>query len=269
MKNIHLPSNGQTTQQKPSVSLYCDLQNVYLTQELANLLLAFATSKGCLICKNVYYNSQCKNQASVKDKLKNLAFKWIDVPCPLKDSADNQLIADCIEDVENHTSPDIVILVSGDGDFAKLVSILQKLDKKVIIFAQRGNVKQRLIDLVKDDFHFVDDLPHLVADKAKLHSTSVQLQITYKEASECLIEVIKLALSQGKRTRFSLIDNLMRRSQRFPNYQGVASIRKHDGGTFSCFSKFVAAAVADGKVRIQTVGKLQELFLIEEDRLAS
>lgn len=259
MTNLHLPLDGQTNHQKLKVSIYCDLQNVYLIQDKANLLLDFANSKGRLICQKLYYNSQCKNQASAKDKLKSLGFNCIDVPCPLKNSADNQLIADCLEDVDNHSSPDIVILVSGDGDFAKLVRILQKLGKKVIIFAQPGNVKQRLKELAGDDFYFVDQLPELVVNKTNPQTTSVQSQITYKDAIECLIEAIKTALSEGKRTDFSYIGNLMRRSPHFPNCKKFPFVCKPDGTTILRLSKFVAAAVADGKIKMQN----QELFLIE------
>jgi hypothetical protein len=183
MQDIHLALDGQTNHQKLKVSIYCDLQNVYLIQNLANFLLAFANSKGLLICKKVYYNSQFKNQASAKDKLKNLGFSCVDVPCPLKNSADNQLIADCIEDIDHSLSPDIVILVSGDGDFVKLVRILQKLGKKVIIFAQLGNVKQRLQELAGEDFYFVDKLPELVVGKKKSQTNSIQSQITYRDAN--------------------------------------------------------------------------------------
>jgi hypothetical protein len=264
MSETHLALNGQTSQQKPFVTLYCDLQNVYSIQELANLLLAFAKSKGCLICQKVYYNSQCKNQASARDILASIGFNCLDVPCPLKNSADNQLIADCLEDVDNNLSLNLVILVSGDGDFAKLVRTLQKLGKKVIVFAQRGNVKQRLKELA-DEFHFVDELSQLVADKSQPKTTSAECQITYKDAIECLIEAIKTALSKEKRTDFCQIGKLMRNSSRFPTCKKFPSVCKPDGTTFSSLSKFVTAAVADGKVRMQN----QELFLIEEYKLAA
>lgn len=260
---------GKTNAPKTLVSLYWDYQNVKLNLQQATLLLAFAKTKGRLICNKVYYNSHSKDQASVKNALAGLDFKYFDVPCPLKNSADNQLIADCIEDIDNNLSPHIVIIVSGDGDFAKLVRTLQKLDKKVIIFAQRGNVKQKLIDLVKDDFYFVEQLSQLVVDKTEPHPNSNQFQITYKDAIECLIEAIKTALSQGKHSRFPLINNLMRHSQRYPNYQGFSSICKDDGTMFLSFSKFINAAMADGKVRVQITGKVQELFLIEGDRLVA
>ncbi|HAA28337.1 MAG TPA: NYN domain-containing protein [Cyanobacteria bacterium UBA8553] len=268
MTDIHLAPDGQTSQQKPLVSLYWDFQNVNSMQKQANLLLAFANSKGRLIDNKVYYNSLSKSQASAKNTLSCLGFNCFDVPCPLKNSADNQLIADGIKDVSKNPSPDIVILVSGDGDFADLVYILRTLGKKVIIVAQTGNVKQRLKEIA-DEFHFVDALPKLFVDNTQPQISFIQSQITYRDALNCLIEAIKIALSRGNRAELGLIGNLMRRSQRFPNYQGFASIRKDDGTTFSSFSKFVAAAVADKKVRLQTVGKSQELSLVEEDRLAS
>jgi hypothetical protein len=256
MTDLHLTSNVQASQQKPFVALYCDLQNVYSIQDIANLLLAFANSVGRLICKKVYYNSQCKNQVSAKDALASIGLNCFDVPCPIKNSADNQLIADCIEDVDNNLSPDIVILVSGDGDFAKLVRTLQKLGKKVIIFAQRGNVKSRLKDLA-DEFHFVDELPDLVGEKNQPKIDSILFQFHYNDAIDCLIEAIKIALSEGKPTDFSHIGKQMRRSPRFPSCKKFPSVYKPDGTILSRLSKFVAAAVADGKVRMQN----QELFL--------
>lgn len=50
-------SNRQTSQQQLKVGIYWDFQNVYLSQEQARLLLAFAITKGSLISRRVYYNS--------------------------------------------------------------------------------------------------------------------------------------------------------------------------------------------------------------------
>ena len=246
----------QTSLQKPSISIYCDFQNVYSIQKLVSFLLAFAKSKGRLINTKLYYNSLCNNQVSVKDNLNNFGISLIDVPCPLKNSADNQLIADCIEDINSNQSPDIFILVSGDGDFVNLVRILQKLGKKVIIFAQQGNVKQKLKELA-DEFYFVDKLPNLVGENTQSKTTCIEFQIHYNEAIKYLIKAVKTALSQGKQAGFAYIDNLMR--QLCPNYQGVSSIRTPDGKKFSRFIKFVDAAVKEGKVRMQN----QKLLLIE------
>jgi NYN domain len=258
MTDIHLASAEQTSQQKPLVSIYCDLQNVYSIKNQANLLLAFAQSKGRIDWKSLYYNSQHQNQAFAKNHLEVLGFNCVDVPSHLKNSADNQLIVDCINRIAINPSPNIIILILGDRDFVGLICVLRSLGKKVIIFAQRGSASQTLIKLVgNDNFHFVDELPQLVGEKKQPQSTSVKVQINYNEAIKYLIEAIKTGLSQGKRTVLSCIDNLMR--QRFPNYQGVSCIRTPDGKKFSRFSKFVDAVVKEGKVRMQN----QELLLIE------
>ncbi|HAX76001.1 MAG TPA: NYN domain-containing protein [Cyanobacteria bacterium UBA11372] len=262
MTSTHLAAGVQRSQHQPLVALYCDLQNVYSIVEYADLLLAFANSKGRLISKKVYYNSQCKNQASAKDKLKSLGCVCVDVPCLIKDSADNQMIADCLGDIDSNSCPDTVILVSGDGDFVKLVRTLHKWGKKVIILAQRGNVKQKLREIA-NEFHFLDELPQLVEAMTQQETDSVQCQIAYDKAIEYLIAAINTALSKGEATSFSKIDNLMRHL--YPCYKGVDSICKPDGKKFSKFSKFVEAAVKDGKVRMQN----QELFLVEADKLAA
>ncbi|OUL20359.1 NYN domain-containing protein [Nostoc sp. RF31YmG] len=262
MKAIHLSSNGQASHQKLLVSIYWDYQNAKLSLEQIQLLLDFAKSKGCLIRQNLYYNSQCHNQCAAIGNIASLNFNCIDVPCPLKNSADNQLIADCLEDIDSNLSPDTFILISGDGDFVKLVRNLQKLDKKVITVAQNGNVKQRLKELA-DEFYFVDNLPKIVMNKTQPQTTLVQSQISYNEAIEYLTEAIKTALHQRKPTVFGYIDKLMR--QRCANYQGASSVLTPNGKAFSRFSKFIDAAVKDGKVKMQN----QQLFLIELDKLAA
>lgn len=262
MAHANQSSNRQTSQQQLKLGIYCDFQNVYLSPELASSLLDFANARGSLISRKVYYNSLFENQASAKKNLQRIGFKCEDVTCSLKNSADNQLKSDLIDDVYNNQSPDIFILVSGDGDFANPVQFLQDKDKNVIIFAQRGNVKQRLINLA-NEFHFVDQLPQLVVKKTQPKSVCIEFHITYNEAREYLIEAINTLSSQGKPTVFSHIDKLMR--QRCANYQGCSSISTANGKKFKSFSQFIDVAVKDGKVRKQN----QELFLTELDILAA
>lgn len=249
------------------VSVYCDFQNVYSIKKSAHLLLSFAQTQGHLLAKNVYYNSQCPNQAQAKEPLSSLGFDCRDVPCPLKDSADNQLIAHCLKDIHSNRSPEIIILVSGDGDFCSLVHTLQRLGKKVILFAQRGNVKQKLIELVQDDFYFVDQLPELVQVKTNPQTTAVKAQLIYEEAIDCLRNAIQTALNQGQRTSLSKIGKLMRHNPHFPKSRKFPLVCKSDGTTFSKLSKFVNAAIAEGIVYAKTTGKEQELFLSERNRL--
>ncbi len=261
MSHANQSSKKQTSQQLPLISIYWDYQNAKLSPSQAKSLLDLAQSKGRVISAKVYYNAQCQDQVSVKDDFGNL-FNCLNVPCPLKDSADNQLIADCLGEIHSNMSPDIIMLISGDGDFIKLVHNLQKLGKQAIILAQKGNVKQKLKELA-DEFYFLDDLPRLTSNKTQAQNTALMSQINCKEAIEYLIEAIKTASRQGKPTLFGHIDKLMR--QRCANYQGYLSISTDDGKKFKSFSQFIDAAVKDGKVQKQG----QELFLVELEKLAA
>ncbi|NJM61687.1 MAG: NYN domain-containing protein [Oscillatoriales cyanobacterium RU_3_3] len=245
------------------LSIYVDLQNAYSLQDLASLLLEFAKFMGHLIDLKVYYNSLCPDQVSAKDKLQSFGFKCIDVPCSVKNSADNQLMVDCLDDIYSNRPPDTVILVSGDGDFVNSVRNLKDRGKKVIVFAQRGSVKQKLKELAGSDFHFLDELSSLVASLTQQQIENSQCHLTYPEAVEYLIEAIETASKQGQRTSFGCVGKLMRKL--YPKYQGVSSICKHQGKTFSKFSKFVETTVKEGRIRSQD----GQLFVIEADKISA
>jgi NYN domain len=246
----------KTALKHPLVAIYCDIQNVHLTQESATHLLTFAKSIGDVIHKKAYYNSMNDHQKSIKVKLQAIDITLIDVPCSLTNSADNKIKADLIEDSQSDRSPDTVILVSGDGDFEKHLKCLQEKGKSVIVLAQRRNVNKKLTELA-DRFHFIDELPHLVKITHQRVTHSIESQIDYTEAVNYLTIAIKTALSQGKRTVFGYVNKLMR--QLFPQYQGVSYIRTPDGRKFAQFSQFVKAVVNEGKIKI----KNEELLLIE------
>jgi NYN domain len=163
MTNNNLAIGKQTKQSQTLVSGFCDLQNVLdLTQKQAELLVTFAKSKGRLDCFKAYYNSKHKNQLLAKNNLEYLGFQGVDVPSDDPDSADKQLIFECIKRVAIKPSPEIIILVSGDRDFAGLIIVMLELGKKVIVFAQRCRANKKLIKLVGDDnFHYIDELPSL------------------------------------------------------------------------------------------------------------
>jgi uncharacterized LabA/DUF88 family protein len=72
-----------------------------------------------------------------------------------------ELESDCRAELDSSWSPDIIILVSGDGDFAPLVGELQLHGKQVIVFGRRGGTSPKLIWLA-DEFYFAQELCSLV-----------------------------------------------------------------------------------------------------------
>lgn len=247
---------------KPRISLYWDYQNIP-DSKLGKPLQHFTSSRGCVVNSKVYDNWDRASKAS-KIVLVSLGFNCINVSQSTKNAVDFELVIDCVGELVNNPSPDIFILVTGDGDYETLVRKLQAKGKKVIIFAKRGNVNKTL-EKVANNFHFVDELPNLVGDKELPQNTHIQSHIIYEDSIKCLIEAIK-TVPQGKGTRFEMIDQLMRSNERFPNYCGVSCIRKSDGTRFGKFTKFIDAVVAEGKVKVQTVGQFKELSLIKKNR---
>ena len=245
-----------------TISMYIDHQNVNLSQSEARALLRFASAKGQLVCKKLYYNSQCSDQNLAKKLWESCALTCVDVPCPLKNSADNQLVADCISDNSNFY-PNLFVIVSGDGDFLGLVNTLQQLNKKVIVIARKGNVKQKLIENA-NEFHFIDKLPEI-----SYSDLSQGTQVVYEDAVLCLIEAIKIAVSRSQRTTYTKIDRLMRQNQDFPKYQGVSSICGRNGKKFTRFKQFIDAVAHDGTVRVQNSGTCQEVLLLKANQCAA
>jgi hypothetical protein len=156
-------TTGKQKSQFQRVAMFWDTQNVHLNQNQAKLLLAFAPSKGRLEPPKFYYNPQHKNQVNDKNRLEKLGCQGVDVPSG-KNSADKQWVCDCIKRVAIKPSPDIIILVLGDRDFAGLITVLKALGIKVIVFARRKSASKKLINLVgEDNFHDVDELSSLCA----------------------------------------------------------------------------------------------------------
>jgi hypothetical protein len=260
MQATHLATKSQIVQPDSLLYVSWDLQNVSLKQpnelqKFAKELLIFCGSKGNLHSPHVYYNSQHKDQLAANDTLEKVGYKGVNVPIAKKNSADHQLILDCLKTVVSKPSADIFTFVLGDKDYVGLICVLRSLGKKVIIFAKRGSESKKLMSIA-DEFHFVDELPNLFSNKAVIPEDGTD--INYDDAVQCLIEAIKIANSQGKCAVYSTIGKLMRQSQHFPNYKGVSTIHKPDGTKFSSFSKFVAAVVKQGKIKLQN----EEMLLV-------
>jgi hypothetical protein len=238
---------SQTSQKKPSVSIYCDTQNVSLNPEEIDVLNNYSRMKGNIKKKKAYLNFDFPNQARAKDKFYEKGFDCIDVPCPLKNSADNQLKSDLIDDMHDNPS-DVVILVSGDGDFKNIVKSLRKEGKYVIVISRKGNVKQSLIEQASK-FHYISDLLEIVQDQVQPEVNVNKHKIDYHQAVGYLIAAIKTAMNKSKKAAFGATNQLM--MQMFPNYQGFGCIQMINGKSFKKFSDFIDAAVKDGKVKVQ------------------
>lgn len=141
------------------VAIYWDFENVRLKSYQTKYLIDLAQSKGRLVTQNVY-SHWGKEHQRFKVLLGRHGFQQIDVSEEGKNSADMKFKDDCQKELYSDTSPDIFIIVSGDGGFASLVKELQSRGKYVIGVGWRNTSKQTLIDRA-NEFHFAEELGKL------------------------------------------------------------------------------------------------------------
>ncbi len=101
------------------------------------------------------YSYWRKENESYEQRLYELGFDCIDIPTTEKQSVDKKLIADCERELSSTFSADILILISGDGDYKNLVRKWKAQGKQVFILANSKNASQKLLCLA-DEYYFVD-----------------------------------------------------------------------------------------------------------------
>lgn len=138
-----------------TVALFVDYENVPDVQ-LAENWINFAQSKGNLVVQNAY-TRQWKNSPSDGSLLKRLGFRLISAIFNIKNSVDCKCMYDCLGMVESKSSPDIFIIVTGDGDYAHLLNILKSHRKQTIVFSRRGSGSKKL-KRIAHEFYFVDEV---------------------------------------------------------------------------------------------------------------
>jgi len=153
-----------------SSSLYWDYQNVRINSfnpYFARYCQTFANLHGSLLNQRVYSYWRNENE-SCEQRLYELDFDCIDIPKTEKQSVDKKLIADCEKELSSTVSADILILITGDGDYKNLVRKWKDQGKQVFIFANSNNANQKLLGLA-NQYYFVDQkLPELFEVQSKI-----------------------------------------------------------------------------------------------------
>lgn len=162
---------NKTMKNRPlSISLYWDYQNVCINRfnpYFARYCQTFANLYGSLLNQRVYSYWRKENE-SYEQRLYELGFDCIDIPTTEKQSVDKKLIADCERELYSTLSADILILITGDGDYKNMVCKWKAQGKQVLIFANSKKASQKLLGLA-DEYYFVDQkLPELFAVQTKI-----------------------------------------------------------------------------------------------------
>lgn len=251
------------------VAVFWDYENIRVVAQginvpLAESLVEYVKTVGHPHVKKVYCDWAGINKAIIQ-ALYSLGFDPIQVSMGKPNSVDVKLAIDCLDTALLHPSISHFIIITGDKDFIPVVNWLKAHKKHVIIISKSDIVSDHLL-LSADDFVSLEELSKMYKSRSfSKNIKSNEKPILFNKAIECLTSTISSVRDQGKSTREGAVDNLMRSASNF-NYKGAKSVLKPDNsGTFSSFSKFIAEAEKQGKIKIATIEGFSEIFLIEED----
>ena len=158
----------------PKAAVFIEGSNIYFAQKKAGIWLDWLKVKHFLGSKYRigsirYYVGVRKRDPKMRSflkKLKKIGFKVVTKPVKIiKDESGRELEkanfdVEITADILQSPSAGIVILFTGDSDFAYLVKVLHKKGRKVVVFSSRKTLSWEL-KLSTDKYIFVEDLREL------------------------------------------------------------------------------------------------------------
>lgn len=137
-----------------TVAVFADGQNINLVKHGAQII-QFAQQKLGQVPFLWAYHSWRQFKQPVQKQLQVDGWQCVDVALSTKNELDNCLISDCRKYC-HHLLADVFVLVSGDKDFAGLVTDLIAIGKQVIVIGRRNHVSLRLQELTM--VYYVEEL---------------------------------------------------------------------------------------------------------------
>ncbi|TVP69072.1 MAG: NYN domain-containing protein [Leptolyngbya sp. LCM1.Bin17] len=138
-----------------TVAVFADGQNVNLfkhTSAIATMISRFSDK----FCLYAYHHWR---KISVKKEIKLQRYNWrcIDVPITSKNGLDQRLMQDFYH-LCQFWQPDVLVLVTNDGDFAPIVKEQLTMGRQVKILGYKGKISKKLTQLLPNDIYFIEDL---------------------------------------------------------------------------------------------------------------
>lgn len=134
-------------------AIFWDYQNSRANTTQIQCLMMFAYAQGCVVLGKAYADWKAEN-SQISDLLCEI-FECVSIPSSQsrKNRADQQLIKHCHQQVLHKSHINMVILISGDGDFTELVKDLQSHGKRVIVISQSDKNTNRKLKEAADEFY--------------------------------------------------------------------------------------------------------------------
>jgi hypothetical protein len=137
------------------LAVFADAQNVSLFKH-GKAILKFLSLQGEMLCLHAYHDWRSISKKKEEELLSD-NWRCIDVPIVAKNEADRRLMED-VRHLCRFREPDILVLITNDGDFSTLVKSYIESGQQVIVIGHRGKVSRRLLRLLPSHIHFVEEL---------------------------------------------------------------------------------------------------------------
>ncbi len=160
MKNQKTPYIRLSGSCQKTVAVIADGQNINLWQH-NEVILNFVSSLGDVALLWAYHHWRDIARAK-EQQLWDQRWQCLDIVSKAKNALDRQAMED-FNRICPHLSPDILVLVTNDGDFAPFIRHHLQADRNVIVIGRSGDISHRLLRLLRSDIYFVEDLYRSVA----------------------------------------------------------------------------------------------------------
>ncbi|MFQ4139586.1 NYN domain-containing protein, partial [Nodosilinea sp. PGN35] len=119
-------------------------------------ILNFVNALGDVPCWYAYHHwrSICPRK---EEQLQLQSWRCVDIPIIAKNEVDKHLMQD-FRDLCRFREPDILVLITNDGDFAKMVKSYLKPGRQVIVIGYKDKVSHKLRRLLPNGVYFAENL---------------------------------------------------------------------------------------------------------------
>ncbi len=166
--------------------------------------------KGKVLVKRAY--ADWSRYSREKDSLHEAGLELIEIPkrkISGKNSADIRLVVDALELAHAKEHIDTFVIVSGDSDFAPLVSKLRENDRWVVGMGLKDSTGELLLTAC-DEFIYLEDLSKKPDSATALSKVPKSKQKVF----QLLISTVRALLREGRDTLYSsLVKDTMKRKR--------------------------------------------------------
>lgn len=147
-----------TQRRRSIVAVAVDGQNVDLLKN-SSAILQLASKFGTISIRWAYHDWR-KWKLSNQKEIQSQGWQCLDVADRSKNGLDRCMMADCRKFCASHP-PDVLVLVTNDGDFAPLTKELLAQGIKIIVIGRRNGMSEKLKLCLPNGIFYIEDLQRI------------------------------------------------------------------------------------------------------------